>query len=206
MQRVAVYVDGFNLYHGLKSKGWSRYYWLDLRRLAENLQGPGQRLVMVRYFTAGVFPELGDPSKPVRQKMYLEALGTLPDLHIHYGYHAVRERRCSNCGVVQQTYEEKMTDVNIAVELLGDAQDDAFDSAIVMSGDGDLASPVRVVRDRYPGRRIIVAFPPGRHSSGLRSEATASLTIGRRVLSRSQLPRRITKSDGYVLTRPHGWS
>ena len=99
-----------------------------------------------------------------------------------------------------------MTDVNIAVELLGDAQDDAFDSAIVMSGDGDLASPVRFVRDRYPGRRIIVAFPPGRHSSGLRSEATASFTIGRRVLSRSQLPRRITKSDGYVLTRPQGWS
>ena len=205
MQRVTVYVDGFNLYHGLKSKGWRRYYWLDLRRLAENLLRPGQRLVMVRYFTAGVFPELGDPSKPVRQKMYLEALATLPDLHIHYGYHVTRERRCSNCGILQQTYEEKMTDVNIAVELLGDAQDDTFDTAIVMSGDGDLASPVRAVRDRYPEKRIIVAFPPGRHSSGLRSEATASLTIGRGVLSGSQLPHRITKSNGYVLTRPRGW-
>ena len=82
--------------------------------------------------------------------MYLEALATLPDLHIHYGYHVTRERRCSNCGVLRQTYEEKMTDVNIAVELLGDAQDDAFDTAIVMSGDGDLASPVRAVRERYP--------------------------------------------------------
>ena len=81
--------------------------------------------------------------------MYLEALATLPDLHIHYGYHVTRERRCSNCGILQQTYEEKMTDVNIAVELLGDAQDDAFDTAIVMSGDGDLASPVRAVRDRF---------------------------------------------------------
>lgn len=206
MQRVAVYVDGFNLYHGLKSKGWRRYYWLDLRRLSENLLKPGQLLVMVRYFTAGVFPELGDPSKPQRQKTYFEALATLPDLHIHYGYHVTRERRCSNCGVRQRTYEEKMTDVNIAVELLGDAQDDAFDTAIVMSGDGDLAGPVRAVRDRYPHRRIIVAFPPRRHSSGLRGEATASFTIGRRVLGRSQLPRRITKSDGYVLTRPQDWS
>ena len=43
-----------NLYHGLKSKGWRRYYWLDLRRLVENLLRPGQRLVMVRYFTARV--------------------------------------------------------------------------------------------------------------------------------------------------------
>ena len=29
-RRVAVYVDGFNLYYGLRSKGWRRYYWLDL--------------------------------------------------------------------------------------------------------------------------------------------------------------------------------
>ena len=23
-------IDGFNLYHGLRSKGWKKYYWLDL--------------------------------------------------------------------------------------------------------------------------------------------------------------------------------
>ena len=34
-RRVAVYVDGFNLYYGLRSKGWRRYYWLDLHRLSE---------------------------------------------------------------------------------------------------------------------------------------------------------------------------
>lgn len=54
IQRVSVYVDGFNLYYGLKSKGWRHYYWLDLRRLSEKLLRPGQRLVMVRYFTARV--------------------------------------------------------------------------------------------------------------------------------------------------------
>lgn len=25
--RVIAYIDGFNLYFGLKSKGWKRYYW-----------------------------------------------------------------------------------------------------------------------------------------------------------------------------------
>ena len=30
MERVSVYVDGFNLYYGLRSRGWRRYYWLDL--------------------------------------------------------------------------------------------------------------------------------------------------------------------------------
>ena len=33
MERVNAYIDGFNLYFGLKSKGWRRYYWLDLRAL-----------------------------------------------------------------------------------------------------------------------------------------------------------------------------
>ena len=91
----------------------------------------------------------GDQDKPVRQNVYLEALAILPDLQIHYGYHVAREQRCPRCGATRQTYEEKMTDVNIAVELLGDVQDDAFDTAIIISGDGDLASPVRAVGERY---------------------------------------------------------
>ena len=30
MSRVIVYIDGFNLYFALRSKGWRKYYWLDL--------------------------------------------------------------------------------------------------------------------------------------------------------------------------------
>ena len=48
MTRVLVYVDGFNLYHGLRDKGWRRYYWLDARRLAERLLLADQTLVAVR--------------------------------------------------------------------------------------------------------------------------------------------------------------
>ncbi len=67
MQRVTVYVDGFNLYYGLGSKGWRRYYWLDVRRLAESLLHPGQRLTAVRYFTARLSSQADDPDKPVRR-------------------------------------------------------------------------------------------------------------------------------------------
>ena len=57
-----------------------------------------------------------------------------------------------------------MADVNIAVELLGDAQGDVFDTAMVISGDSDLSSPIESVRWRYSGKRVIVAFPPDRAS------------------------------------------
>ena len=44
MERVTVYIDGFNLYYGLREKGWRRYYWLNLRRLSENILDPHQTL------------------------------------------------------------------------------------------------------------------------------------------------------------------
>ena len=37
MERIIAYIDGFNLYFGLRAKGWKRYYWLNLRAMCENL-------------------------------------------------------------------------------------------------------------------------------------------------------------------------
>ena len=56
MQRVAVYIDGLNLYYGMRDKGWRRYYWLDLQRLSQNMTRPYQRLQFVRYFTPNFCP------------------------------------------------------------------------------------------------------------------------------------------------------
>ena len=205
VQRVAVYVDGFNLFYGLRSKGWRRYYWLDVHRLAENLLRPGQSLAAVRYFTARIFSDPRDPGKRARQNTYLDALSTLAHLDIHYGYFLPRTRRCPNCDETWQTYEEKMTDVNISVELLTDARDGLFDTAIVISADGDLARPITAIRERFPDKRVIVAFPPGRFSSHLRSIATVSFIIGHGILRSSQLPENVIGQGGYPLTRPEMW-
>ena len=205
-QRVIVYVDGFNLYYGLKAKKWRRYYWLDLRDLAERLLRPSQQLARVRYFTSRISATAQNPDRPKRQVTFIEALETRPDLHIHYGHFLSKVRRCFDCGGTWQESEEKMTDVNIAVELLGDAQDDAFDTAIIISGDSDLTGPITAVRKRYPDKRVIVAFPPKRHSVTLAAAATASFTIGRKRLQDSQFPETVTKADGFVLRRPIGWS
>ena len=206
MQRVRMYVDGFNLFYGLRAKGWRRYYWLDLHRLAKNLLRPGQRLEAVRYFTARVENDPRDPGKQARQNTYLEALATLPNMYIHYGYFQSKSHQCYRCGATWRTYEEKMTDVNIAVELLRDAQDNAFDSAILMSGDGDLAGPLLAVRERYPTKNVVVAFPPKRRSIAMTNAATAYFTVGRGRLHNSQLPPQVTRADGFVLARPPSWA
>ena len=74
-----MYVDGFNLFYGMRAKGWRRYYWLDLQKLAENLLRNDQNLRMIRYFTANLFDDTDDAGKAIRQATYLEALKTLSD-------------------------------------------------------------------------------------------------------------------------------
>ena len=205
IQRVAAYVDGFNLYYGLRSKGWRRYYWLDLSKLVGKLLRHGQQLAAIRYFTARVLPVAGDQDKPKRQGAYLEALTTLSNLEIQYGYFLQKESSCPRCGSIRRTYEEKMTDVNIAVSLLADAQDGIYDTAILISGDSDLSGPIEEVRRRYPSKRVVVAFPPERASKELR-KGGPSFTIGRDAFRDSQFPDQIISPTGYTLTRPAEWN
>lgn len=66
MERVIAYIDGFNFYFGLKSKGWQRYYWLNLQELARSLLLPSQRLASTKYFTARIS---APPDKQRRQAL-----------------------------------------------------------------------------------------------------------------------------------------
>ena len=63
------------------------------------------------------------------------------------GYHFCESLLVRQLKMKWQTYEEKMTDVNIAVELLGDAQDDVFDTAIIVLGMVIWLAPVRAVQE-----------------------------------------------------------
>ena len=212
MERVAVYIDGFNLFYGLKSKRqgrrgrrWPCYYWLDVRQMSEKLLRTNQKLVLVRYFTARVHHDANDPGKVNRQNTYLEALQTLPDATLHEGYFVEKTRTCHHCRSKYKDYEEKMTDVNIAMELLTDAQDDLFDTAIIVSADGDLAGPVTAVCRRYPGKRVVMAFPPDRNSVRLLKLASGFVRLRQNTVRTSQLPPRMTGVDGQLIRRPHKW-
>jgi len=90
------YIDGFNLYHGLRSRGWKKYYWLDLWALAERYLQPGQTLVEAAYCTAKV---KDDPPALQRQLTYIDALQKVrPGLKVVYGHYLAKEMRCFQCG------------------------------------------------------------------------------------------------------------
>lgn len=205
MQRLIAYVDGFNLYFGLKHSGFKRFYWLDVALLAQHLLKTGQQLVSTHYFTTRIRNNGRNTADQKRQNDYLEALAQR-GVRCQFGHYLEKTRKCWQCGANWPDYEEKMTDVNIAIQLLCDAFDDAFDIALIVSGDSDLTTPIRRIRERFPSKRVIVAFPPGRYSNELKRHANGYLTIGEDKLRASQLPDRIIKADGFVLSRPATWS
>lgn len=204
-ERVIVYIDGFNLYFGLKSGGLKKHLWLDVHGLSQALLKPHQTLVEVKYFSARISQNPRDPNRHLRQTTYLEALATLPDTSLHFGHYLAKTVECKRCHASWTKQEEKMTDVNIAVEMLTDSFQDRFDTAIVVSGDSDLAGPVMKIRKLSPTKRILAAFPPKSVSERLKREASAWLHIGADKIRQNQLPDPVKRPGAVDLHKPSKW-
>lgn len=213
-ERIIAYIDGFNLYFGLRDSGLRRCYWLNVQALVHKLLKSDQQLLFTKYFTARISGAYSGDSPATRQHLearrkrqsnYLEVLGTLKDFRMYEGHYLGKDITCRSCRTSWRTHEEKMTDVQIATELLTDAFTDQFDMALLISADSDLIPPIRAVRLFFPDKRVVVGFPPARYSKDLEGAANASLIIGRGKLKQSQFPDDVKKADGYVIKRPEQW-
>ncbi len=203
MERVIVYVDGFNLYFGMMEAGLSYCRWLNVKTLAQNLLQKHQQLIEVKYFTARV---TNNPDKQKRQSTYLDALYN-EGVKIIYGQYQNNNLDCHRCGHIWMAANEKMTDVNIATNILVDAYQDKYDMAMLISGDSDLVPPIKAVHENFASKRVFVAFPPKRHNNTVAAVAKGSLIIGRKKLVGSQLNESIKKmSDGFILNKPVDWN
>ena len=205
LKRSIFYIDGFNLYFGLKSKGWRRYYWLNLQEMCQRLLKEDQKLVKVRYFTARITNAPEDKRK--RQLTYLEALETLPLVEIHYGTYLSSKQQCLKCGNIFYKYSEKKSDVNIAVKLLTDAIDNIYDLAFLISADSDLVPTVEAVKRYFPDKKVLLFFPPKRKSAALKDACNIFCgVLNKTTLSKSQLPEEVKSKTGFILKRPKHWS
>lgn len=200
-ERVIVYIDGFNLYFGMREAGFDQCRWLNVRKLSENLLGPNQTLIEVKYFTSRVS---NNPDKQKRQSTYIDALEAVK-ARIIYGNYQDGSEECKRCGNVWRTAKEKMTDVNIATHIIMDAYKDNYDMAMLISGDSDLVPPIKAVHNNFKNKRVCIAFPPKRHNSSMALVAKGSFIIGRKKLVDSQFEEEVASRTGYILKRPLSW-
>lgn len=212
--RCMVYVDGYNMYYGvLKAKpAWK---WLNLQSLFEGLR-PREEVIGIKYCTAVIDPKKSTSPTRERQAVYLRALATLPKVQIIYGTYQLRDAKCraDSCGEYKifQNYEEKKTDVNIAVEMVCDAIDGKMDLLVLVSADSDQEPAITMIRKRFPGIKIIVYRPvlPNaeedrvNHYYGTIGVPSIPLPLG--AMPGSQFPNPITAADGSKIVRPSEWA
>lgn len=204
MDRVKAYVDGFNLYHGVRDKLCRKYLWLDVEALVRRLVKPSQNLVAVDYFTARV---RNNPASEQRQATYLDALTEHSSLlTVAEGRFQQKTYQCWPCGHQKLVYEEKETDVSIAVQLVEDGVRDVYDIALLISGDSDLCPAVRSVKRLWPTKRVIAVFPPKRRSEELKKVTDGVLGINDAIVRQSQLPESVVTDAGISLKRPNYWT
>jgi uncharacterized LabA/DUF88 family protein len=126
-------------------------------------------------------------------------------IKIFYGHYQRETSECRQCGNIWPTFHEKMTDVNIATQMMIDAFQDKYDMAMLISGDSDLVPPIKTIHDLFKDKRVFVAFPPKRHNSSVALIAQGSMIIGRKKLFDSLFQTEVIKKDGFILRKPKEW-
>lgn len=202
MEKVIFFKDGFNLYHSIADKGrFNRYRWIDLSLLAKNFITKEEHIEEIYYFTA-LTP--WSPDKTNRHKIFIKAQ-ELKGVKIVYGEFRKKDITCRLCKKTYKTYEEKRTDVNIAIHLFKLAIQDKFDKAYIVSGDSDLIPSIEAVKTLFPHKQVGVIIPIERRAELLKQKCDFHMKIKEKHLIDSMLPDIIPLKDNKQLVCPESW-
>ena len=216
VKRTIVYIDGYNLFFGLlKGSPWK---WLDVVCMVKSLLAVDHEIVQVYFFTSIVTPYPYEPESIERQNVYLQALALDPRVRIVKGKYCRRKahlppvsKGCRDCDELHNGYirvykfEEKQSDVNLAVQAVHDAALNLADSYVIVTGDSDQVGTILSMRKDF-GKQVIVLNPHEANSLELKMAATFYKNIPRDLPSLCQLPDEIPiGTHGNVIRRPEAW-
>ena len=214
---TVAFVDGLNLYHGLRDDGLLKFRWLDIERMVDSLAadagaslGMSLDVVRVVYCTSLVT----DEQAARRQDVYLQALEQhCTRIETLRGKYEPKLRICEDCGASVEFQSEKQTDVNLAVEMMKEAvkpPDQRAQVQLLVTGDTDLIPAIRAVR--ACGVEVVAISPParGRARKSFGIVASKTLRVFRRHLRDHPLPGLVLRPTGdrgsYPLRPPSDWT
>ncbi len=184
--RAIVFIDGNNLYHRLKERGWPTL--IEIGSLAKRVAG-NRLLVRTYYYNA--MPPSG-PERTERTDAILAMLKGAPDI-------VFRQSRLQPIMEYDETgpyksYVEKGADTAISADMVACAAGDEYEVAILISSDGDMEPTARLVSATYRKTVEVVYFkghrPFAMESVALMREFRLSLI---KELDRERRPRRPTR-------------
>jgi uncharacterized LabA/DUF88 family protein len=203
MARISIFVDGFNLYHSIDDhRHYHKYKWLNLDKLGKCFVGSKDSIVDIFYFTTYV---TWDQQKLIKHQNYVRAL-QLVNVKPIFGAFRKSDRKCKICGKEYKSFEEKQTDVNIAVKLFETATLGTWDKALIISGDSDLIPAIEAVKKTFPVKEIGIIIPIGRRAEELKAVANFYMRIKEKHLRACQFENEIIVDQNQKLVRPVSWN
>ncbi len=168
-ERVAIFIDGSNLYHNLR-----RYkIQANFESLIQTLENR-REIVKIYYYTALLHRDF-DENKYNKHKKFLQYLAQIPKMNIVL---CDLKKVISHDGSINFTI--KGDDVYLATDLISQAYENSYDIAIIVSGDEDFIPAIKVVQKR--GKKVINAFFPKSSSYSLRMCCDGSINIKKALL------------------------
>jgi uncharacterized LabA/DUF88 family protein len=210
--RTAFFVDGFNLYHSLieatRDLKGQPTKWLDIGSLLSSylpVLGGGARLKTIYYFSAlATHMDHRRPGTTARHRLFIECLQA-SGIRVELGRFKKKDVHCTTCNSIKAHYEEKETDVAISVRLLEVFHEDDADTAVLVTGDTDLAPAVRTAQKLFPSKEICFAFPYKRRNNELAKLVSRHFYIRKERYLRFRLPDPYTLPSGRKVFKPAGW-
>lgn len=209
--RTTFLIDGFNFYHSVieasKDLSGVSTKWLDIRRLCESylyLLGKENRAEEFYYFSALAYHKASkDPDTVGRHLRFIDCL---KDTGFQVELARFKEKQvwCAGCRQFQTRHEEKETDVALAIKFVELFIQDKCDTAILMTGDTDIAPAVRFIKQYYPMKRVGFLFPYKRMNQELKNLGFG-YKISKEQYVKYQFPSLVRLLDGSTRAEPATW-
>ena len=183
-ERVAIFIDGSNLYYRLKAGafGLPNLTFYDYAGLVDFL-AEGREVVFKGYYVGVVRVNQKSPDRVKAEQMQEQQVLLFNHLQSKGQKFALKRGfLMQNDGV----FHEKGVDVEIAVDIVRGAYEDTYDTAILISSDTDLIPAIKVAREK--GKKVEYVGFSNKPSFALQRNADLSRLLIKSELVRFTMP------------------
>ena len=168
-QRVAIFIDGSNLYHNLRRYNIKTTFEEIIKKVETK-----RKIVDIFYYTALLDKSI-DEERYKRHKEFLEKIKKIPNFHVVL---------CNLRKVILKdgsiNFTIKGDDVYLATDLIKGAYENLYDVAIIISGDADFIPAIKLIQKK--DKKVINAFFPKSSSYFLRNCCNGSINLKKALL------------------------
>ena len=170
-ERVSIFIDGSNLYYSLQDLKVKK---IDFKKLVDLLT-KDRLLVSVFYYNAPLDISV-DSKKYWEQQKFFDALRRIPGFNVILA--TLRKHKREN-GTYE--FEVKGDDIYLAVDLVSGAYENLYDTALIVSGDGDFVPAVKAIQKK--GKVMENIYFKKSSSRNLKQHGNDSLELTKDILN-----------------------